>query len=231
MPAAHLFVADLDTPLIADEDRHHIERVLRLRDGEEVTVSDGAGGLRACAFRTGGLLEPTAGATRSPSPSPAITVGFALVKNDRPEWIVQKLTECGVDTIVPFVAARSVVRWTPDKAAAHVERWQRIAREAAMQSRRVWLPKVASISAFAHAVARIGPAVALAEAGGPAPTVSTATVFIGPEGGWAPEEAEATALRVGLGPHVLRAETAAVAAGVLLAALRSRLVKPAENGH
>ncbi len=72
----------------------------------------------------------------------ALTVGFALVKGERPELIVQKLTELGIDRIVPFVAERSVVRWDGDRAAGHVERLRRVAREAAMQSRRCWLPEV-----------------------------------------------------------------------------------------
>ena len=66
----------------------------------------------------------------------------------RPELVVQKLTEIGVDHIVPFVADRSIVRWDPDKAAHHHARLQKVAREAAMQSRRAWLPEVAEVTNF-----------------------------------------------------------------------------------
>ncbi len=93
-----------------------------------------------------------------------MTVAFSPVKGDRPEWAVQKLTELGVDRIVPLVAARSVVRWTGDRGAAVVERWRRVAREAAMQSRRAWLPAVEEAVAFGRAAA--WPGAALAVGGG-----------------------------------------------------------------
>ena len=135
---AHAFVAELAAPVLDAGDRHHLERVLRLRPGDCVSVSDGHGGWRLCRF--GPVLEPAGEVARDPGPSPTVTVAFALTKGERPEWAVQKLTEVGVDRIVPMAAARSVVRWGPDRAAANVERLRRVAREAAMQCRRTWLP-------------------------------------------------------------------------------------------
>ena len=114
MAAAHVFVADLDAPAVDESDRHHLERVLRLRLGERVTASDGAGTVRECIVRDGLVLEPASETVVEDRPAPPITIGFALTKGDRPEWVVQKLTELGVDTIVPFVAKRSVVRWDQD---------------------------------------------------------------------------------------------------------------------
>ncbi|MGH9280251.1 MAG: RsmE family RNA methyltransferase [Acidimicrobiales bacterium] len=224
---AHVFVGDPEQPVVDDADRHHLARVLRLRPGDEVTVSDGAGRWRLCRW-TGGAVEPTGDPVTEPAPARALTVAFALTKGERPEWVVQKLTELGIDRIVAFRAERSVVRWTPDRAAAQVERWRRIAREAASQSRRVWLPVVEDVTAFADLLARPGAVLASADGGPPSP--DHGVVLIGPEGGWSDAElAEASAAgvpRVALGPHILRAETAATTAGALLAALRAGLVSP-----
>lgn len=224
--AAHLFVADLERPEVADEDRHHLERVLRLRPGETMTVSDGRGGHRRCLLGAGLSLQPTAEVVWTPAPAPALSVGFALVKGERPEWTVQKLTECGIDRIVPFVGARSVVRWEPERADRHLARLRRIAREAAMQSRRVWLPAVEPVSDVATLAAAEGAIVAIADPDGDAPGLARPFVLVGPEGGWSDDERKTAPATVRLGPHVLRTETAAVAAGVLLSALRARLVVP-----
>ena len=223
--AAHAFVDDLDAPVLSDDDRHHLERVLRLRPGAQVTVSDGAGRWRLCRF--GDSLEPVGDVVIGIRPSPPITVAVALTKGERLDWAVQKLTELGVDGIVPLAAARSVVRWDGDRAAHHVERLRRIARQAAMQSRRTWLPAVDELREFAELVALTG--AALAEPGGEPPSLARPLVLVGPEGGWAEEEAAAALPSVGLGPTVLRTETAAVAAGALLCGLRERLVGPSDQ--
>jgi 16S rRNA (uracil1498-N3)-methyltransferase len=226
--AAHVFVADLGRPEIADVDRHHLERVLRLRVGETVTASDGRGGLRVCAFAAGGVLEPVGDVDLAARPSPTIGVGFALVKSEKPEWIVQKLTELGVDRILPFTADRSVVRWDEGKAARNLDRLRRVALEAAMQSRRRWLPEVAAVQGFAAVAA--GADVALADADGAPPTLGRPTILVGPEGGWSEDERAAGFGRfVRFGSTVLRAETAAVTAGVLLSGLRESVVSPVKR--
>src|SRR5438128_591438 len=104
---AHAFVASVDEPVLDDEDHHHLSRVLRLRDADPFTVSDGLGRWRWCRF--GSELVAEGPVTTEPRPEPTVAVAFALVKGERPEWIVQKLSEVGVDRIVPFAAARSVV--------------------------------------------------------------------------------------------------------------------------
>jgi len=220
--AAHAFVADLEAPELAPEDRHHLERVLRLRAGEGLTVSDGAGRWRVCRF--GPQLEISGPVQVEARPEPEITVALALTKGERFEWAVQKLTELGVDRIVPLAAARSVVRWEGERAAGHVERLRRVARHAAMQSRRARLPAVAPVHDFRGAATL--PGAAMAERGGDPPTLATPLILVGPEGGWDAEELGASLPRVGLGAHVLRAETAAVAAAALLTALRAGLVTP-----
>jgi 16S rRNA (uracil1498-N3)-methyltransferase len=215
---AHAFVADLEHPELTAQDRHHLERVLRLRGGAPVTVSDGAGRWRLTRF--GAALEPDGPIEQVDVPAPAITIACALVKGERPELVVQKLTELGVDTIVLFAAERSVVRWDGPRATAHLERLARVAREAAMQSRRVRLPGVVWSATF-EAVAAT-PGAAMAERDGDAVSLEHPVVLVGPEGGWSPREVGAGLPSVSLGPNVLRTETAAMAAGALLVAARMR---------
>ena len=221
--SAHVFVDDLDVPVLSEDDRHHLARVLRLREGETVSVSDGRGGWRACTWADS-ELSPAGDVVHEARPTPTVTIGMPVLKGDRPEWTVQKLTELGVDVVVPFAAARAVARWEGERAAHQVARLRRIAREAAMQSRRVWLPEVAEVVAFAEAAAR--PGVALAEPGGGPPSLDRPAVLVGPEGGWAPDELAGGLPTVGLGPTVLRAETAAVAVATLLCGLRAGVVGP-----
>ncbi|HET7489212.1 MAG TPA: RsmE family RNA methyltransferase [Acidimicrobiales bacterium] len=224
--AAHAFVDDLAEPALDAGDRHHFERVLRLRPGQAVTVADGAGRWRSCVWRAGGALEPTGPVADEGPAGPAVTVAFALTKGERPEWVVQKLTEVGVDRIVAFRAARSVVRWDGAKEAANLERWRRVARQAAMQCRRARLPEVSGVPPFAEEAAAAGGFGALAAPGGPPPTVALRMLLVGPEGGWADEELACGLPVCGLGPTVLRAETAALAAGVLLCGLRNGTIRP-----
>ena len=201
--------------------------MLRLRPGDPLTVSDGAGGRRACRF--GPALEPVGEVETVPRPQPQVTVAFAVVKGQRPEWAVQKLTEIGVDRIVPLLSARSVVRWPAGEAGAQVVRLRRVAREASMQSRRVWLPAVDVVTPFAAIAAE--PGAAVAHPGGAPPSLDNPLVLIGPEGGWDEAEvADAGRVLVGLGPSVLRTETAAVVAGTLLCALRAGVVLRGDSG-
>ena len=238
--AAHVFVTDPDCPMLGDEDRHHLERVLRLRPGQMVTVSDGAGAWRCCTWRAGGDLELAGEVMAAPAPSPAVTVGLALTKGERPDWAVQKLTEVGVDRILLLTTARSVVRLDAHTAERRVQRWRRVAREAAMQSRRTVLPDVVGVRSLADVMAGVVgvgdvvdapgvengpvPRACLAEPGGDPPSLARPVVLVGPEGGWAPEELALGLPSLDLGPAVLRTESAAVAAGLLLCALRAGLV-------
>lgn len=219
--AAHVFVDDITAPSLRDDDAHHLLRVLRLRDGEAVSASDGRGSWRSCVVCDGGL-DPTGDVATVSQPAPVVTIGFALTKGDKPEFTVQKLCEVGVDRIVPIEAGRSIVKWDAAKKARNVERWRAVARAAAMQSRRVWLPEVTDVQPL---VAVLGDGVALGHPGGAALSLAHPTVLVGPEGGWTDDEAAGRA-HVDLGPTTLRAETAAVAAAVLLVALRDGRVGP-----
>jgi 16S rRNA (uracil1498-N3)-methyltransferase len=222
---AHVFVADVDQPELDDHDRHHLERVLRLRPGDQLTVADGAGRWRLARF--GAAVEAAGPVETDDRPEPEITIAFALVKGGRPELVVQKLTEIGVDRIVPFVAERSVVHWDDDKAARNHARLSTVAREAGMQSRRSWLPEVEPVALFAEVAAR--PGAALTDRAGARPGLDRRCLLVGPEGGWTDSERAADLPVVGLGPTVLRAETAAIVAGAVLCGFRSILFAPIDR--
>ena len=157
--AAMVFVEDPAAPVLAEEDAHHLLAVLRLRSGEPVVASDGAGRWVPCRLAPGlrpgrqardldpaGILVVDGPITDCAPPRPAVTVGFAPTKGNRPEWVAQKLTELGVDRIVPIRSTRSVVRWEGERGDRAVERLRRVAREAAAQSRRPWLPQVSPMT-------------------------------------------------------------------------------------
>lgn len=222
--AAQVLVDDLASPTLDRDAAHHLGRVLRLRAGAEVCAADGAGGWRSCTFDGVDGLTPRGPAEQVPRPEPSVTVGFALVKGAKPELVVQKLTELGVDRIVVFAARRSVVRWDAQRSAKQFDRLHRVAAEACAQCRRLWLPRVepGELSALLDAGA------VAADAGGRPLRRSDRVVLVGPEGGW--DEGELCRAdggkveRVALGEHVLRAETAAITAGALLTTLRAGLV-------
>lgn len=232
--SAHLFVATAahlaDTMEVGGEDGHHLARVLRLRADETVTVADGSGVWRPYRIRAvaGATvhLEAVGAPQREPVPPLRLAVAFALTKGDKPDLVVQKLTELGADRIVPVLGERSVSRPGPDRAGAAVERWRRIAREAARQCRRAALPVVEDLGPLTALSGH--PGLVVAERGGlPAealgsPPGGEILVVVGPEGGLADPEVEALTpwARLDLGPHILRAETAALAAAAVLATRR-----------
>ena len=234
--SAHVIVASLERPQdssleLGSDDAHHLASVLRLRPGEAVGATDGRGGYLPCRYAGPGRLEPDGPLRREPPRLPALTVGFAPVKGDRPEWAVQKLTELGVDRIVLLDADRGVVRWSGDRAASHLARLEKVARSAVRQSRQVWVPVIEGPVPVRVLLDEAGDSagsggVAAAQMGGPPPRPGLHTVLVGPEGGWSAGELAAFPASVGLGPSVLRAETAAVATGVLLSALRAGVVSP-----
>ncbi|MCU1397056.1 MAG: rsmE [Acidimicrobiales bacterium] len=216
--AAHVFVESLASPVLGDDDRHHLATVLRLRTGEAVSASDGAGGWRTCRFDASGNLSPDGEIVTEPPATTPITIGFALAKGDRPEWIVQKLTEIGVDHILVVRAERAIVRWEPAKADRQLDRLRKVAREASMQSRRVRLPSVSG----PFGVDALDAGAAFAEPGGGAVTLESPIIIVGPEGGWTSGELATAPRTVSLGSTVLRVETAALVAAAQLAALRER---------
>jgi 16S rRNA (uracil1498-N3)-methyltransferase len=206
--AAHAFVESLEAPMLNDEDDHHLRRVLRIGGDDEVSLSDGRG--RWAPGRLTAHGAEVVDAIRSEqAPLRPLTILSAIPKGDRPEWIVQKLTELGVDRIGFVHCERSVVRWDGPRADRQMDRLRRVSREAAMQSRRVWLPEVLDVVALSSL--DLSGAV-LADPSGPRPLDDDRTVVIGPEGGFSAAELSAGAEPVSLGPLVLRVETACLVA-------------------
>lgn len=215
--SAHVFVDDVAHPVLASDDAHHLARVLRLRDGEPVTCSDGRGRWRSCTWVAGGLTARE-NVIEVAAPSARLSVGIAPVRGDGTEDAVTKLVEVGIDEIVILAPLEhSVVRWDADRAAVHIERLGRLVRTAAMQSRRVHLPTIRGPVPLEDVLA--GEGVALAEPGGDTVWDGVTAVVVGPEGGFSPAEVARAARTVSMGSSILRAGTAAVAAGVRLAAL------------
>ncbi len=227
-----LFLVDAlpaDTYRLAGAEGRHAATVQRLRTGEELLLSDGAGGIARCVV-TGtdrdALDLRVLDVRTEPAPDPRLVVVQALAKGDRGELAVQAMTEVGVDEIVPWQAARSVVQWRGERGARSVDRWRATAREAAKQARRAWLPVVADVATTA-AVAGRATLVLHEDATEPLsavdlPASGEVVLVVGPEGGIADDElrAFAGAVPVRLGPTVLRTSTAGVAA---LAVLSARL--------
>jgi len=235
--AALVFVEDLNAPVLSLEDSHHLCDVLRLKPGEVVATADGAGSFRMCAFtgpvlarkgpgsrkNVGCGLEATGPVKSMAKPLPLVEVGFSWAKAERTEWAVAKLVELGVNVLTPLVADRTVVRPDREQAARRSERLRRIIREAAMQSRRPFLPEIGA-SCSVDEMARRDTPVALAEPGGSPVSLATPVVCVGPEGGWSVRELALVEAKVTLGDGVLRVETAALVAGSLLCALRATAV-------
>jgi 16S rRNA (uracil1498-N3)-methyltransferase len=231
-PVAHVFVEGLsDSVDLGGPEGHHLARVLRLRVGEVVTAADGRGRWRpyvvSAVSGAGVRLEARGSGGTEPVLEPMLAVAFCLTKGDKPDFTVQKLTELGVDRMLPVLSARSVSRPEGARAEAAVGRWRRVALEAARQCRRSRLPDISRISPLAALSGH--PGLVVADLGGHAPSAlgvppgGELLLVVGPEGGLAREEVEALHpwARVGLGPLVLRAETAAVAAAAALSIPRT----------
>jgi 16S rRNA (uracil1498-N3)-methyltransferase len=207
---AQVLVDDLESPAVSDADEHHLAKVLRIRNGESVVATDGRGSWRMCSWNYG--LQPVA-AVEFEEPTAPTEIAFALTKGDKPEWTVQKLTEIGVAYITPMSSERTIVKWDERKKEKHVARFRRIAQEASMQSRRVWLPVVRDFATFDEIVSR---GFALAAPGDDNATPNVDKIAIGPEGGWTDAELQRARALVSLGSTILRAETAALVAAARL---------------
>lgn len=217
LSAAHVFVDNLGDPQLDDETSHHLGDVLRLRDGESVSVSDGRGSWRICRYVAKGQLRVESNVETVMPRSRRVGVAMVPVKGDRTEWAVEKLVEVGVDDIVLLAAMRrSVVRWDDEKWRHQHDRYSRIVLAAARQSRCVWLPTLQSNVDASTITCQAG--VAVADIGAPALDASIVRMMIiGPEGGFDVDELT-DAPRVALADGVLRAETAAIVAATRMVA-------------
>ena len=218
---------------IRGEDAHHLTRVLRVEAGQKYEISDNNNVYLAevetarkdvVSFSIVAKLACSDIAVR-------ITALAALIKFDRFEWLVEKATELGIESVIPFVAERSE-KGLDRAAAKRVARWRKIAREASEQSRRCHLPAIHEPVSFSDAIKfEASVRLALEEEAGARPIYTTmppqrepgasVALMVGPEGGWTDRERSAMKaagwLPVSLGPTILRAETAAIAAVAVIA--------------
>ena len=213
---------------VRGDDAGHITRVLRMKVGENVTVCDSNGREYETVIRQTGsevVLDVLSSKMSENEPPYRAVVFQALVKGDRFDTVLQKSTELGVSDIVPVMTSRCTIKLTPQEYSKKVERWQRIAYEAAKQCGRGVIPVVHNPVSFGEAVkmaAECDLALFCYEGDGtePIPKICRGTdkpasvsVMIGPEGGYSDDEANAAAesgmKMTGLGRRILRTETAA----------------------
>jgi 16S rRNA (uracil1498-N3)-methyltransferase len=213
---------------------HHALKVLRLVRGDPLVLFDGSGGeLHA-------RLDPRAGAAfavdgqwrevKRESPLDVVLVQ-ALASSDKMDWVIQKAVELGVAGLIPVQAARSVLRLSSERAARKLEHWRQIVIAACEQCGRNRLPFVSPVQGLPACLDQYPDVVRLILAPDgarlssvlPVPVSAPVHVLVGPEGGWSEEEfalcQRAGCQPVGLGPRILRTETAGLAA---LAALQAR---------
>lgn len=224
-------------------DAHHLARVLRLKTGAMVELCDDSGLIHTAQVIAPGREEVTLrllSSTRPPTTGPVLHLGLGVLKGKKMDLVLQKCTELGVNSIHPFLSEHSAVRPPePDKLL----RWQRITVEACKQCKRPEPPICRPVSSFAELLIRPETAAALKllfwEEPAATPlkkaltesetSVAPAAIFclIGPEGGFSHAEIEQAVAAgfqpVGLGPRILRAETAALVAIALLQYLHGGL--------
>ncbi|MGH7829486.1 MAG: 16S rRNA (uracil(1498)-N(3))-methyltransferase [Candidatus Binatia bacterium] len=210
----------------------HMRRVFRLRPGDRVTLFDDTGREHEGVIRSYGAAAAEVKILNSERPAREsklrIILAQALGKGEKMDLVVEKATELGVQTIVPFLSSHAVPKLDARKSAKRQERWQKIALSAAKQSGRTRIPEILELTDFASLISKswpceqkllFGPGEAgetLRQVRKDVAQLGSVLLVIGPEGGWAPEEIAAAAQRgfrtARLGRRILRTETAALAA-------------------
>jgi 16S rRNA (uracil1498-N3)-methyltransferase len=238
--SAPLFLADdlrPDRVKLTGREGHHAATVRRLRVGEAVDLADGRGVRAACTVASIGHdvveLDVNSRTTEQPA-TPRVVLVQALAKGDRGELAVELATEVGVDEVVPWQAARCIVKWEGERGAKALARWRSTAREAGKQSRRAWLPEVTDQATTADVEQRFSGACALVLHEGATLPLSTVdlpvdgeiVLVVGPEGGITDDELAAFeaagAAAVRLGRSVVRTSTAGAVAAAVVSARTSR---------
>lgn len=214
---------------VEGDEGFHAATVRRIRPGETLTVSDGAGALADCVVESADKRTLTARVLERRTvevPRPSVTVVQAIPKSERSELAVELACEAGADEFVAWQAARCVARWDGDRAEKGLRRWRAVARSAARQSRRPHIPVVSGPMStgvltgyLADRVAAGALALVLHESADqplaerPVAEAESIILVVGPEGGISDEElaalSQAGAVPVRLGPTVLRTSTAA----------------------
>lgn len=216
---------------IEGQDARHIGQVLRLSVGDSIEIAGSCGQIGTAVIEKVELNKVTVHVTSlkagGAEPPVSLILAQGLPKADKMDFIVQKAVELGVTSIIPMAAEQSVVRYDAKKAAARVERWQAIAREAAKQAKRDIVPTVLPIQGLKQVLSGCSPGtviVMLYEGQTPVSFRSLLSdcaadsflLLIGPEGGFSSDEVELCrqvgAQIVTLGPRILRTETASLAA-------------------
>jgi len=203
-------VADIESPVLGRDVDHHLRRVLRAREGEEIVLSDGHGAWRFATVAASGL--DSVGDVVIDQPASATTLYLAPLKGERGEWAVAKATEVGVTTLVPLVSERLASKFRGEARDKTLARWRRIAAETCAQCRRTYDLVIAPPLTPDDVPAD----VAVCDLAGSGDWSGVHAVAVGPEGGWAPGEWGEERRRLSLGPTVLRGETAAVVAAALV---------------
>jgi 16S rRNA (uracil1498-N3)-methyltransferase len=214
----------------------HMTRVLRLKIGTRIILSDGLGrrhsGIIEAVGKENLLVRLQESSLEPGRPTrPLITLYQGLPKGSKMEFILQKCTELGVDTLVPFVSQRSVARLPKERENERLLRWERIARESARQSDRTIIPGISPVRELSEVLATAGQDVRLLlweeeqtnrlrSVLGSRPAPESVAILVGPEGGLAEDEAAAAVaagfIPVTLGPRILRTETAGMALMAIL---------------
>ncbi|GHU81373.1 ribosomal RNA small subunit methyltransferase E [Clostridia bacterium] len=214
---------------IDGEDAKHIEKSLRMKAGEELTICDSTQTEHHCTIESVSQNNVTVKVIKSTpclnEPNVKVTLYQALTKGDKMDTIVQKSVELGVSEIVPIITNRCVSRPDEKSMSKKITRWQKIALQAAKQSRRGIIPQVKPIYNLKEAIAASKNSdctMVFYELGGVSiknivtPTCKTISVFIGSEGGFEESEIAQITENAGkaatLGRRILRAETAPLAA-------------------
>jgi 16S rRNA (uracil1498-N3)-methyltransferase len=212
---------------LSDEEARHLTQVLRLALGDDVRVFDGHG--REHLARVEVAARQRAEVRVGPQAAPApelplrLTLAAALLKGDKFDDVVRDAAMLGVHVVCPLVTARTEVPAARAGKVSRVERWKRVALNSAKQCGRAVVPEVGEPQAIAVALANLPrPLIALVEPslgarpGELPPRPDTATVLVGPEGGWAPAEVDALvaagASLFSLGGRTLRADAAPIVA-------------------
>lgn len=226
MRLTRLFAPVSEPSFRLDEDSAHHLKVLRLRPGDRFVAIDGG---RDWLCELGRNWQARVLEERDPRPEPrtALHLYLALVKGERFEGAVEMTCELGIHALVPLESRRTAVE---QPGAARQARWDRIARSAVALSGRAHCPLIAEPSSFSRALESCPPGVLFAPGHPPLerlPEGEALSVWVGPEGGFSPEEVEGASRRgltlAGLGPRILRVETAAVAAVTVVLRLLGEL--------
>ncbi len=220
------------TAILTREQSHYLRHVLRLRTGDRVEIFDGEGGGYSGTVRIHGTetrVEAISRLSKADEPQRPLILAQALIKADRFEWVLQKGTELGVDKFIPLETRFCDARVSKVRIEGRMERWGRIVREASRQSCRFTIPEICtpmnlqSLLSLEELSRYKGLFLYENAADRWDGTVTDApghVLCIGPEGGWHPDESDAAAAAgftlFSLGPRILRAETAALAAVALI---------------